>query len=160
MLTAYSLISKDEHIGSFSLPRVAKHYLQKYTSHFPFLFLLRPVRQQLFSSLAKLFRCGNIQYALVPENGNQFLYEFQLTRETLEVPYTSTLLRKKKKRLLKVLFNLAIASKWLLGEVHPDAPHSPRNPNAEDSQFEAVMMSYIHFISFDDNILSKKSTIN
>jgi hypothetical protein len=156
VLTAYCLVNKDEHSGSFSLPRVAMHYLKKYTSQFPFLFLLPSVRNQLFSSLSKLFQCGNIQYALVPENGNQFLYEFKLTREVLELPYSTSLLLKKKRRLLKILFDLAIASMWLLGENKQKSIYSYKSINVNDIQFQELLMSYIKFITLNKKIMSKK----
>ena len=160
VLTAYTLVNKQEHSGSFSLPRVAVHYLKKYSAHFPFLYLLSSVRSQIFSSLSKLFQCGNIQYALVPENGNQFLYEFKLTKEMLELPYSSNLLTIKKKKLLNILFDMAIASFWLLDENRQDSTHFLGTENENEIQFQFILMSYIKFISLNKKIISTKGNEN
>ena len=113
------------------------------------------VRAQLFDSLSKLFQCGNIQYALVSENGNQFLYEFPLTGEMLELPFSSVSLQKKKKKLLNVLFNMAIASFWLFKKNPTNLPTSS-NSQSSKLDFHFLLTSYINFLVQDKQIVSKK----
>jgi hypothetical protein len=111
----------------------------------------------MFSCLWKLFQCGNIQYALIPEHGTQFLYDFQLTGEVLELPYSSKSLTKRKNRLLNVLMDMVVSSLWLVGDNDLDATQGDWAQTQQQVQFDSLLASYLRFTKLNSKIAQKKS---
>ena len=124
------------------------------------MFSVASVKKEIFSCLWKLFQCGNIQYALVPEHGSQFLYEFRSTGEVLELPYSSQSLEKRKRRLLSIMLDMAVGSLWLLKDTHLTETHIDWTEGEPQAQFHSVLASYIRFTVLHPKIAAKKGRPN
>ena len=158
MLTAYSVINKNEKAGSFALPKVAERYLEKYCLRFPFILVRPSFRSFFYISLHKLFQCGQIDYALVPEIGEHYVLSMPFTGENLELPFSNKIIKAKKAKLLKLLFKMAIGSHFMFGNINFESVEI--SSNTVDFQkvkvFAASLGNYLKLMTLSPKLLKIK----